>query len=51
MARQAPEIPTDDGTCRPLLKRSVSLPLITLYGPGTTIGAGRVGLFVPVSPT
>ena len=61
MAIQAPEIHTDDGTCRPRLKRSLSLPLITLYGLGTTNGAGiyvlvgkvagRTGLFAPVSPT
>jgi len=44
---------------RPGLKRSLSLPLITLYGLGTTIGAGiyvlvgkvagQAGLFTPVS--
>ena len=61
MASQAPEIHTDDGTCRPQLKRSLSRPLITLYGLGTTIGAGiyvlvgkvagRARLFAPVSPT
>ncbi len=61
MASQAPEIHTDDGTCRPQLKRSLSRPLVTLYGLGTTInvdiyvlvgkGAGRAGLFAPVSST
>ena len=61
MASQSSEIHTDDGTCRPRLKRSLSRPLITLYGPGTTIGAGidvlvgevagRAGLFALVSPT
>lgn len=61
MASQASEIHTDDGTCRPQLKRSLSRPLITLYGLGTTISvgiymldgevAGRAGLFAPVSPT
>jgi APA family basic amino acid/polyamine antiporter len=43
----------------PMLRRSLSLPLITLYGLGTTIGggiyalvgkvAGRAGLFAPLS--
>jgi amino acid transporter len=46
-------------TDRPALKRSLSLPLITLYGLGTTVGAGvyvltgkvamSAGLFAPIS--
>ncbi len=61
MASQSSEIHTDDGTCQPRLKRSLSPPLITPYGLATTIGAsvyvlvgevaGRAGLFAPVSPT
>jgi hypothetical protein len=51
MASQATKAYTDDRTDRPQLKRSLSLQPITVYGLGTKIGAGRAGLFVPVSPT
>ena len=61
MASQASEIRTDDGTRRPRPKRSLSPPLITPYGLGTTIGvgiyvlvgevAGRNELFAAVSRT
>ena len=51
MAGQAPKAYTDGGTDGLQLKRSLSPPPITIYGLGTTIGAGRAGLCAPVSPT
>lgn len=50
---------TIEETSKPTLKRSLSLPLVALYGLGTTIGAGiyvligvtvsRAGLYAPLS--
>lgn len=59
MANDDPRPPGGPTGERTVLRRSLSLPLITLYGLGTTVGAGiyvllgevasRAGMFAPVS--
>ena len=56
---QSPQPPTPSGNQSPQLKRVLNLPLVTLYGLGTTIGGGiyvlvgkvaeRAGMMAPLS--